>query len=1687
MFLLVAVASGQTVTLLPTSLTFGNQVVGTTTALKNVTLSNTGTAALAITSIVASGSFSQTNTCGSSVSPNKKCTISVAFTPTATGAATGSVTISDNAGNSPQKVTLSGTGIMAATLAPAVVSFASRTLGTTSSPVAVALTNNETATLTIYGVTVSGDYAQTNTCGTTLAAKAKCTISVTFTPTEIGTRTGTLTVTDSGSNSPQTSSLQGTGSLAGLTSIAVTPANPSVAIGAAQQFTATGTFSGSTTYNITQSVTWGSTKTSVASVSNAAGMQGLASALASGASTIKASSGKIVGSTLLTVTSAPTLVSIAVTPAAPSIALGSQQQFAATGTYSNGSTQNLTSSAMWSSSATKVATIASGGLAASVAVGTSTINATYGSITGSTLLTVSAASLVSIAVTPARPSFALSTIQQLVATGTYTDGSTLVLTNSVAWSSVSASIATVNSQGIATAVAQGTSNLTAAVGTISGSTVVTVTPAVLVSMVVTPAIPALPIGVAQQFVATGTFSDGSTQNITALARWSSSASAIATVGSSAGSAGLASTEASGTTTITAASGSISGSTTLTVTTATLLSIAITPATPSIALGAAQQFAASGTYTDGSTQNLTSTASWSSSTPSTATINTSGLAQSLEVGSTNIAATFGTISSSTQLTVTGATLVSIAISPTSGSIAPGTTQQFTATGTYTDGSTQVLTQSSHWSSTVASVATISDTAGTSGLAAASGAGTTTIGVTSGSLSTTATLVVNPVTLVSIAINPTAPIISLGATQQFSATGTFSDGSTQNLTSAALWNSSNANVAVMGNAASSYGLATSAEAGAATITAADGSISSSTTLTVSASQPALVSIALTPLSFQIVIGATQQLAAIGTYSDGSTQNLTSTAIWTSSSPSTASVTAGTVTAQANGLASISASMNGINSPLSNADVGTAADFYIATDGNDSWAGTLWDPNSTNSNGPFATIARAQIAVQAILSNPKGRTMPITVLIRAGNYYQQALTFTAADSGTATLGVNWQNYPNETPVLSGGMMVSGWTSLGSGLYQATLPTNTVYFENLFYNGGRRLRPRVGAGDVGAYKRIAGTVYLSGSPPPASPPATYCNQYVSGSGWECFDRFSFSPGDISSAWTNLNSSYPTGDIEVVAFEWWSVPKLRVQSVDSVNNIVYFTGPTAQVAEQHGFIPNHRYIVENVKNLLTQGGQWFLDRSATPWTLSYVANPGEDPPTDLIVVPQSTQVWTGTNLSYVTFTGLTFEHDNFTVPSAGYVSSQQEPNLPGALTCYNCQYVTFNADIITMTAGSGIEFKTSNTSMTTAYNSFENGALYDIGGDGIRVGMPPLKTDTDANVPQFSTIQNNLIEGYARVFPSGIGIVQGSGHNNTYTHNDIYDGYHSGIEVCLPPSCAPGTNNSTGSFSNVASFNHVFDLFEGVTDDGGAIYFATGGQSYVPSGNQVVNNKIHDTSSAAIIDSDGYGGDAINLDSSTGLVIVENNLVYRLSGVGINQTYGPQLPNLANTIQNNILAYARNGMISNGNPYPTNVCPAFPVVVFNATNNLFYFDRLEGQNFYIQQGCDYSCGFPLTDLHNWQSNLYWRINGTFSTDALAFHNQPAAGTPTLCGSTSKRTYYPFTGWKGLGEDTASLDTVNPGFENPAYPNDDYSLPNGSPGIGFVVFDPSQAGRSTPVIKPTDPIDIPATFPTATYNPATDY
>lgn len=264
----------------------------------------------------------------------------------------------------------------------------------------------------------------------------------------------------------------------------------------------------------------------------------------------------------------------------------------------------------------------------------------------------------------------------------------------------------------------------------------------LVSLSIAPASTSLAIDTDQQFTATGIYADNTMKDLTDVVEWTSSDTSVATVSNACGSYGLAAALAPGSTTITAVRGDKSDSTTLTVNQASLVSIAIMPNNTGIAQGTNQQFTATGTFSDNTTQNLTPTVVWSSSDTAVATISnaagSNGLASSAGTGATTIKAVSGSTSGTTTLTVNEATLVSLEVTPANTTIATGATQQFTATGTYSDNSTQTLTASVTWGSSNTGVATVSNASGSNGLGTAVTTGSTTISAASGSISGSALL-------------------------------------------------------------------------------------------------------------------------------------------------------------------------------------------------------------------------------------------------------------------------------------------------------------------------------------------------------------------------------------------------------------------------------------------------------------------------------------------------------------------------------------------------------------------------------------------------------------------------------------------------------------------------------------------------------------------------------------------------------------------------------------------------------------------------------------------------------------------------------------------------------------------------------------------------------------------------------------
>ncbi len=446
--------------------------------------------------------------------------------------------------------------------------------------------------------------------------------------------------------------------------------------------------------------------------------------------------------------------------------------------------------------------------------------------------------LVSVAVTPQAASVAqIGETTQFMATGTTNDSKTPPedVTSAANWTSSTPSVATVNSTGLATATGCGTTTITATDAGISGETTLTVTcittgggNPVLQSIDLTPTNPTIPqIGQTTQFIALGVYPPpASTVDLTTFATWASSNVAIATVNGS----GLVTAANCGTTTITAEYQGVLAQTQLTVSCTVvqnpvLQSISLYPSNPSIPqIGQVTQFIALGSYSPASSNNdLTSAATWASSNPAIATITSTGLATAVNCGTTTVTAEYQGVIGQTQLTVActvvqNPVLQSVSLFPSNPTIPQiGQTTQFIALAVYSPPSNNnVLTGVATWASSNTAIATVSN----AGLATAVSCGTTTItaeyqGIV-GQMLLTVQCTGNQA-LQSIAVLPNNPTVpQIGQTTQFLALGTFVGGGQEDLTSTAVWSSSNTEVATMGVGANT-GTATTLGCGTSTISA------------------------------------------------------------------------------------------------------------------------------------------------------------------------------------------------------------------------------------------------------------------------------------------------------------------------------------------------------------------------------------------------------------------------------------------------------------------------------------------------------------------------------------------------------------------------------------------------------------------------------------------------------------------------------------------------------------------------------------------------------------------------------------------------------------------------------------------------------------------------------------------------------
>lgn len=564
------------------------------------------------------------------------------------------------------------------------------------------------------------------------------------------------------------------------------------------------------------------------------------------------------------------IVSLMIMPENPSVAAGEELQLSVKATQSDGEVIDIDASEVsWFSSDQSIVTVNKDGVMKGIKAGTAEVTAVYQGQETTVTVTISPPTPIGLQVLPQVTSVASGVVINFVAQGKYSDGSNKNVSQQSTWSSSNESAATVN-LGEVTTIAPGDVQISAEWEGFSGSADLTVTNATLSSLNINPANLNLANGTSDKLTATAVFSDGTSVDVSNQTTWSSDAVGIADVDST----GLVTGAGVGSAVITGVYNATTSTANVNVTNATVSSISISPATVSLANGLTQQFTATANFSDGTTQNVTSSVTWSSSAPNVASIDALGLASAAMTGSTVITAEYGAQTSTSNLTVTDATILSLVVEPDSLTIAKGGKAAITVTANYSDGSSQDVTSLTTITSDAPAVASIN----ADNSIQAVGVGSANVTATfNSSESDPIPVTVTDATVSTLTITPDPLSLAKGTQQQLTATAEFSDASSRDVTSEVSWSTVDSALVSV----SSSGLAKGEGVTAGTdVTASFGGQSDS--LNVVITNATVASLTVTPNPLSLAKGDTEPLTATATLSDSSVQDVTSQVSWASDDP-------------------------------------------------------------------------------------------------------------------------------------------------------------------------------------------------------------------------------------------------------------------------------------------------------------------------------------------------------------------------------------------------------------------------------------------------------------------------------------------------------------------------------------------------------------------------------------------------------------------------------------------------------------------------------------------------------------------------------------------------------------------------------------------------------------------------------------
>lgn len=541
-----------------------------------------------------------------------------------------------------------------------------------------------------------------------------------------------------------------------------------------------------------------------------------------------------------------------------------------------------------------------------------------------------------------------------------------------------------------------------------------------------------------------------------------------------------------------------------------------------------------------------------------------------------------------------------------------------------------------------------------------------------------------------------------------------------------------------------------------------------------------------------------------------------------------------------------------------------FYVSTDGDDRWSGTLPDPNTGRSDGPFKSITGARNRIRE-LKTTGGLRAPVVVSLRGGRHtISTPIEFTPADTAPVT----FTSFPNEHATISGGRRIDGWREEKRGDLTVWVTDNpdvangAWYFRQLFVNGRRAMRPR--------YPRT-GFARIHDVPDvdPNGPLFVGANRFV------------VNPGDLSN-WRNLD------DVEIVVLHYWIEERMPIVVYDDATNVVECSRSSRMRLrdEREGWA---KFYVENIAEELSEPGDWYLDRHTGE--LVYIPLPDETLDTAEVWAPVADQLIrfvgkpdVGQYVEFIRFTDFTFEHTRWHRPPDNAAAWSQAANgAPAAIEFTGARSCAIENCVIQHVGAYGIAIGDGCNGVRVVGNE-----LADLGAGGVKINGADARGPVERRTGNNRITDNHLHHG-GEVFHSAIGVLSMHSFGNIVSHNHIHDFYYTGI------SCGWvwGYSESV-SKNNRIEKNHIHSLGKAWLSDMGGIYTLG-----VQPGTVLRGNLIHDVEMAV------YGGWAIYPDEGSSHILIENNIGYNTSSQSFHQHYGRE-----NMVRNNIWAFGREGNV---------------------------------------------------------------------------------------------------------------------------------------------------------------------------------